>query len=470
MCRNMGRLVVGLVLAALGAAMVGCGGSGAGARGAGTLAITVEFPPRSAAPAAILAATNSFLIRVTDPATSAPLTPDKVVARSAGDTQTVRISGLRPGGAKVEAFAYESNDATGEAIARASALLDVVAGVNTPVHLALGALPHHVGLTPAPLRLEKGTTAGLTANVYDADGNILLGTFAFDWATSASAVATVDDAGNVTAVGVGTADVTVALSGTAKHATCSVEVWRRNPIFVVFGSPHYRGSEDDAYFRAAFAAMCAEPDVSFLVGLGDITDRGTVDEMQKFKALLDETGKPWHLIKGDHENFVSATTWDGVFGPSNWTFTEGAVTFMGVDSTNGTGGVTNVVIPPETLSWVGANLPARTAPLVVFTHFPLIDAGKPASETVWWQRGRPLNADAMLNLFAGRALMRVFCDHWRADVQDTATRPGTIISTGWSSSPWKSNHDGDPRKGYYVCGYADGAVKVEFRAFDVAVP
>jgi hypothetical protein len=457
-----------VVAAAVAAALVGCGGGdgGASSLGAGALGVTFRFPAAQAAvPAAIPRATNSFRLSVVDPDTRVPLVPDTVVARSAGDSQTVRLTDVRIGQVELRVRAYGSADGTGDPIAAATTTAKVETGGYTPVTIVLGLLPHHLGVAPETLRLEKGLQAGLTATMYDADGGVLLGSYTFTWDPGDDTVAAVGTSGQVTGTGVGETDVTVTETGTGKQATCHVVVWQRTPTFAVIRGTHYRGSEDDAYFRAALRAIAAEPDVTFILGLGDLTADGTVAELQGLKALLDEAGLPYHLVKGDFDNHTNGANYESVFGSSNVIFTSNGVTFMGVDDTAGNGATTNPVILQSSLDWVSAHLPAATDPLIVFTHFPLMDAGVPNDQTVWSKRSRPQNAEALLSLFDGCSLAGVLCDHWRADVRDTTTRPGTTLYTGWCLCSWKANHDGDPRKGYYLCGYADGALSARFHEF-----
>lgn len=236
--------------------------------------------------------------------------------------------------------------------------------------------------------------------------------------------------------------------------------------FAMFCAMHYRGAEDEEYLAAGLRQIAAHPEIEFSLIAGDISEAGREERLQGVNDLLPLLGRPAYLVPGDQDNQQGAGTWGRVFGERHVAFTHKDVLFLGVDSTNGTGQVTNVVIPADRLEWVQEHLPADpSTPIVMFTHFPLIDAGVPLDDTPWWRRGRPLNGDELLSVFDGYRLLHVFCDHWRAVVSDTATRPGTVITTNRSLSSWKVNHDASPFKGFYHCTYQDGAVRVEFRRF-----
>ena len=82
--------------------------------------------------------------------------------------------------------------------------------------------PATVTVTPDVAALESlGETVQLAAAVTDATGNSLSGTFT--WSSSDETVATVDANGEVTAVGIGSAQVTAETSGIQGSATVAVE-------------------------------------------------------------------------------------------------------------------------------------------------------------------------------------------------------------------------------------------------------
>ena len=90
-----------------------------------------------------------------------------------------------------------------------------------------------VSLTPASLSLFTGDTATLTATVQPSNATNQNVT----WSSDKPDVATVDAAGKVTAVGAGTATITVTTADGSKQATCSVTVTRP---YIPPANPNYK--------------------------------------------------------------------------------------------------------------------------------------------------------------------------------------------------------------------------------------
>ncbi|MBR1809706.1 MAG: InlB B-repeat-containing protein [Paludibacteraceae bacterium] len=95
----------------------------------------------------------------------------------------------------------------------------MVSNISIPVTLACPTTPT-IELGKITLTLEEGETETLTATVKNVDS------YTIDWSSDAPAVATVSDAGLVTAVAAGTANITakITVEGTDYTATCAVTV------------------------------------------------------------------------------------------------------------------------------------------------------------------------------------------------------------------------------------------------------
>src|SRR5690349_16145913 len=80
-----------------------------------------------------------------------------------------------------------------------------------------------LSITPNNLALRIGTTGQLVAAVVDANGNIVqVPTGALPWASSNAGVATVSDAGIVSAVGEGEATISLTTAGVSATARVAV--------------------------------------------------------------------------------------------------------------------------------------------------------------------------------------------------------------------------------------------------------
>ena len=134
-----------------------------------------------------------------------------------------------------------------------------------------------VSLTPASLSLFTGDTATLTATVQPSNATNQNVT----WSSDKPDVATVDAAGKVTAVGAGTATITVTTADGSKQATCSVTVTRP---YIPPANPNYKitveatqGGTVTADPTAAKAGptvtLTPVPDRGYQVGTVAVTDR-----------------------------------------------------------------------------------------------------------------------------------------------------------------------------------------------------
>ena len=83
--------------------------------------------------------------------------------------------------------------------------------VTGSAQVTVGQLVATVDVTPAANALSTGETVRLSAEAFDANGHLVAGT-EFTWAAGNGSVATVDDAGLVTAVGNGATEVSLDLS------------------------------------------------------------------------------------------------------------------------------------------------------------------------------------------------------------------------------------------------------------------
>ncbi len=96
-------------------------------------------------------------------------------------------------------------------------------------------------------------------------------------------------------------------------------------------------------------ALAKERGAKFVIGIGDLSDVGTVDELTKTKAVYESSGLPFYITPGDHDMWDSrnqkkdaAQNFVDVFGPSYQAFTfqnsrfiliNNADNYLGIDST-----------------------------------------------------------------------------------------------------------------------------------------
>lgn len=128
--------------------------------------------------------------------------------------------------------------------------------------------------------------------------------------------------------------------------------------------------------KAITQAKQQYPDVVFIIGLGDYTDVGTLEELNNAKIELDSSGLRYFLIPGDHDLWDArdkqtepTANFKTVFGPTYQSFTYQKYQFLLLyNSDNYTG------MGDEQLKWLTQELQkAKDESLVslVFVHEPL---------------------------------------------------------------------------------------------------
>ncbi len=132
---------------------------------------------------------------------------------------------------------------------------------------------------------------------------------------------------------------------------------------------------DNAHLKQALdQAKHDFKDIKFVVGLGDFTEVGTVDELKLAKKNLDESGLRYFVLPGDHDLWDSrnrslepTTDFNSVFGPSFQSFTLDNFKFILLDNSDNYTGFGD-----DQISWVAKE--SSTKDLLgtyVFLHEPL---------------------------------------------------------------------------------------------------
>ena len=117
------------------------------------------------------------------------------------------------------------------------------------------------------------------------------------------------------------------------------------------------------------------PDLQFIIGLGDYTDVGTLDELKKAKIEFDLSGLRYFMIAGDHDLWDSrdkqkdpSANFKEVFGPLYQSFTFQDYHFLLLDNSDNYLGLSE-----DQQSWINAELDKKEGNkgLFTFIHEPL---------------------------------------------------------------------------------------------------
>lgn len=116
-----------------------------------------------------------------------------------------------------------------------------------------------------------------------------------------------------------------------------------------------------------FDAISQVPDLRFVVGMGDITDRAEIAEYELFETQLLHLDIPFYTTIGNHELWADPERWFTRYGRMNFQFTFKGAAFTFVDS--GDGGL-DPIVEDWLVDWMAS---AGTRPHVFLTHMPPID-------------------------------------------------------------------------------------------------
>lgn len=93
--------------------------------------------------------------------------------------------------------------------------------------------------------------------------------------------------------------------------------------------------------KALSQAKTKYPDLVFVIGLGDYTNVGTIDELKKAKIELDSSSLRYFLIPGDHDlwdsrnrSLEATSNFNQVFGPNFQSFTYQNYLFLFLDNSD----------------------------------------------------------------------------------------------------------------------------------------
>jgi predicted phosphodiesterase len=116
-----------------------------------------------------------------------------------------------------------------------------------------------------------------------------------------------------------------------------------------------------------YAVMNREPDLDFLLGAGDLTERGTHEQLQRFERELRSLSIPYYTTLGNHELGEWPSLYQDYFGRGSQSFEYRGVRFTLLDSASAT-------IDPIVFGWLDEWLAAGADQAhVVAMHIPPLD-------------------------------------------------------------------------------------------------
>lgn len=116
-----------------------------------------------------------------------------------------------------------------------------------------------------------------------------------------------------------------------------------------------------------YQLMNEQPDTDFLLGAGDLTERGTPEELSHFERELEKLNVPYYTTLGNHELGVDPPIYHDRFGRGNFSFTHKGARFTLLDTASAT-------LDPLVYDWLDRWLDqGRQQFHVVAMHIPPVD-------------------------------------------------------------------------------------------------
>lgn len=203
------------------------------------------------------------------------------------------------------------------------------------------------------------------------------------------------------------------------------------------------------------------PDLKFIIGLGDYTEVGTVDELKAAKAVFDSSALRYFLIPGDHDlwdcrnrSLVPTACFNEVFGPTYQSFTFEDFSFLLLNNSDNYIGFTK-----DQSDWIAGELEKAKGSkgIFVFIHTPLFH---PSSDHVmgWVEKDLKTQAGALLFELKDAGVSKVFAGdiHYFSEYSE----PKTQIPMDTIGAVTIERNPQAPRFGV-VSVYNDGSTKVE---------
>lgn len=228
-------------------------------------------------------------------------------------------------------------------------------------------------------------------------------------------------------------------------------------------------NDNEDLSKAISQAKASNPDLKFIIGLGDYTEVGTAAEFKSAKKEFDNSGLRYFLIPGDHDlwdcrnrSLPPASCFKSVFGPNYQSFTFENFKFLLLDNSDN-----YIGFDTEQLKWISDQLvnpneasPASTEKIkgfFVFLHEPLYH---PSSDHYmgWVEKGLKSQAEQILFKLKEVGVKKVFAGdiHFFSEY----TEPKTGIDMNTIGAVTIERNPQTPR--YTVVSvFDDGSTKVE---------
>lgn len=228
--------------------------------------------------------------------------------------------------------------------------------------------------------------------------------------------------------------------------------------FLLFADSH----NDNANLQKVLTqAKNNYPDLSFIIGLGDYTDVGTLDELKTAKNVLDRAGLRYFLVAGDHDLWDArdkdkepAANFEQTFGPLFQSFVFNNFKFLLLDNSDNYIGISQ-----QQKDWIADELEKANQQrgIFVFISEPLFH---PSSDHYMGKVDKDLKvqAQSLIYQLKGAGVKKVFAGdvHYFSEYEEPQTKL-PMVTVGATTT------ERNPQAPRYavVTVYEDGSTKIQ---------
>ncbi len=186
-----------------------------------------------------------------------------------------------------------------------------------------------------------------------------------------------------------------------------------------------------------------DPQISFSILAGDITEFGSDAEIKLAKQIIDKFEKPYYIVAGNHDAKWSESgcnTFATVFGYEHFDFEAFGVKFVGTNSGPNMR-MAPALVPRESIVWIDSLVKATPVekPLIFVNHFPMDTS--------------VLNYFQVIDLLKGANTQLVMGGHWHSNrILDYEGMTGILGRSSMSA--------GRRGPGYNIVTIEDGKISI----------
>ncbi len=227
--------------------------------------------------------------------------------------------------------------------------------------------------------------------------------------------------------------------------------------FATLSDLHIVDSRGAGLVGRAVNAINNDKAVDFVVVLGDLTEHGTLPQMNIAARALGRLEKPYFCVPGEHDlNDGIEDPYEfyrRVFKKTQWRTGDEGWIVLGLDTCGGT--AEHPIVAEENVEWLRKELSHtdKKKPLALMAHHPL----SPGTKGI-----RLENADEILALFSEHNLKLVASGHYHGN--EVEEHDGVLFTSTACCSGVANNDDGTEEKGFRIYTLENSLVQHEFVA------